>query len=456
MVLDPNEANRSAQVGEAEKQGQIRKAAIASVVGTSIEWYDFFLYGTASALIFPALFFPDSSDFAGKLEAYSTLAVGFAARPVGAAIFGHWGDRIGRKATLIITLLLMGISTALIGVLPGAGTLGLLAPTLLVFLRLVQGIAVGGEWSGSVLLAMEWGDQKKRGLMGSYAQIGVPVGLILGTGGLSLLSAMISPDAFHDWGWRIPFLFSLVMVAIGLWVRLKIIETPMFAEVVKSKRTAKLPVIEVCKRHPKEILLAAGARFAEQMPFYVFTTFVLTYVVDEVGMSETFALNAVMCAAAVELFMLPFFSRLSDHIGRKKVYFAGIIGVGVYGFIYFGLLDTGVAALVFIAILLSLVPHDAMYGPQAALIAESFPTSLRYAGAGIGYQLASVFAGGPAPLIAVILLEKFGTGYAISVFIVFACVVSYLCVRYLPDRSRSDISDDSVYARAGTPLAPAG
>jgi MFS family permease len=292
--------------------------------------------------------------------------------------------------------------------------------------------------------------------MGSYAQIGVPVGLILGTGGLSLLSAMISPDAFHDWGWRIPFLFSLVMVAIGLWVRLKIIETPMFAEVVKSKRTAKLPVIEVCKRHPKEILLAAGARFAEQMPFYVFTTFVLTYVVDEVGMSETFALNAVMCAAAVELFMLPFFSRLSDHIGRKKVYFAGIIGVGVYGFIYFGLLDTGVAALVFIAILLSLVPHDAMYGPQAALIAESFPTSLRYAGAGIGYQLASVFAGGPAPLIAVILLEKFGTGYAISVFIVFACVVSYLCVRYLPDRSRSDISDDSVYARAGTPLAPAG
>jgi MFS family permease len=304
---------------------------------------------------------------------------------------------------------------------------------------------------------MEWGDQKKRGLMGSYAQIGVPVGLILGTGGLSLLSALISPEAFDSWGWRIPFLFSLVMVAIGLWVRLKILETPMFAEVVKSKRTAKLPVIEVIKRHPKEILLAAGARFAEQMPFYIFTTFVLTYVVDEQGMSETFALNAVMCAAAIELFMLPFFSRLSDNVGRKKVYLAGVVGIGVYGFIYFGLLNTGSAALVFIAILLSLVPHDAMYGPQAALIAESFPTSLRYAGAGIGYQLASVFAGGPAPLIAVILLEKFGTAYSISAFILFACVVSYLCVHYLPDRSRSDISDDSVYARkSGAPVASAG
>jgi len=456
MVMDPNEAQRAAQTSDAEKQSQVRKAAVASVVGTSIEWYDFFLYGTASALIFPAVFFPESSDYAGQLESFATLAVGFAARPVGAAIFGHWGDRIGRKATLIITLLLMGISTALIGLLPGADTLGLAAPTLLVLLRLIQGIAVGGEWSGSVLLAMEWGDQKKRGLMGSYAQIGVPVGLILGTGGMSLLSAMMSDSAFQSWGWRIPFVASLVMVAIGLWVRLKILETPMFAEVVKSKSVAKLPVIEVCKRHPKEILLAAGARFAEQMPFYVFTTFVLTYVVSEAELSETFALNAVMCAAAVELFMLPFFSRLSDQIGRKKVYLAGVVGVGVYGFIYFGLLNTGVAALVFVAILLSLVPHDAMYGPQAAMIAESFPTSLRYAGAGIGYQLASVFAGGPAPLIAAILLEETGSGYSIAAFIVFACVVSYLCVKALPDRSRADITDDTVYAKAGSPVAPTG
>ena len=456
MVMDPNEAHRPAQTSEAEKQSQVRKAAFASVVGTSIEWYDFFLYGTAAALIFPGVFFPESSDYAGQLESFATLAVGFAARPVGAAIFGHWGDRIGRKATLIITLLLMGVSTALIGLLPGSDTIGLAAPTLLVFLRLLQGIAVGGEWSGSVLLAMEWGDQKKRGLMGSYAQIGVPVGLILGTGGMSLLSATMSEEAFLGWGWRIPFLASLVMVAIGLWVRLKILETPMFAELVKSKKTAKLPVIEVCKRYPKEILLSAGARFAEQMPFYVFTTFVLTYVVSEAELSETFALNAVMCAAAIELFMLPFFSRMSDQIGRKKVYLAGVVGIGIYGFIYFGMLNTGVAALVFVAILLSLIPHDAMYGPQAAMIAESFPTSLRYAGAGIGYQLASVFAGGPAPLIAAILLEETGSGYSIAAFIVFACVVSYLCVKALPDRSRSDITDDSVYEKARAPVAPTG
>ena len=447
MTLDPNEAQRATAVGEAEKRKMVRKAAVASVVGTSIEWYDFFLYGTAAALVFPAVFFPAASDYAGALASFATLFVGFAARPIGAAIFGHWGDRIGRKATLIVTLLLMGVSTALIGVLPGTDTIGLAAPTLLVVLRLLQGIAVGGEWSGSVLLAMEWGDQKKRGLMGSYAQIGVPVGLLLGTGGLSLLNA-IAPNAFLTWGWRIPFLASIVLVAIGLWVRLSILETPMFAKLVESKTVSKMPVVDVIKRHPKEIALTALSRFAEQMPFYVFTTFVLTYVVsDEVGLSEGFALNAVMAAAALELFMLPFFSHLSDRIGRKRVYLGGVVAIAVWGFIYFGMLNTGSAVLVFLAIFLSLVPHDAMYGPQAALIAESFPTSLRYGGAGIGYQLSSVFAGGPAPLVATFLLHEFGTAYAISGFILFSAVVSFAAVVALPDRSRSDITDDSVYAR---------
>ncbi|MGH3366343.1 MAG: MFS transporter [Nocardioidaceae bacterium] len=458
MVLDPNEAHRTTAASDAEQRSQRRKAALASVVGTSIEWYDFFLYGTASALVFPAVFFPESSEYAGQLESFATLAVGFAARPVGAAIFGHWGDRIGRKATLIVTLLLMGISTAIIGILPGTDTIGIAAPILLVLLRLLQGIAVGGEWSGSVLLAMEWGDQKKRGLMGSYAQIGVPVGLILGTGGLSLLYA-IAPGAFLTWGWRIPFLASLVMVAIGLWVRLRILETPMFAKQVEEKRVEKLPVLEVIKRHPKEIALTSLARFSEQMPFYIFTTFVLSYVVGE-GVSEGFALNSVMAAAALQLISLPLFSHLSDRIGRKKVYNAGIIAMAVWGFVYFGMLNTGSAVLVFIAIFLSLIPHDMQYGPQAALIAESFPTSLRYGGAGIGYQLSSVFAGGPAPLIAVILIENFGSAYAISAFILFSCVVSLVAVIFLPDRSKSDITDDSVYARkpamAGTPRTPTG
>ena len=445
MTLDPNEAERAAAADETERRGQVRKAAVASVVGTSIEWYDFFLYGTASALIFPAVFFPESSEYAGQLESFATLAVGFAARPVGAAIFGHWGDRIGRKATLIVTLLLMGVSTALIGLLPSTETIGMAAPLLLVLLRLLQGIAVGGEWSGSVLLAMEWGDQKRRGLMGSYAQIGVPVGLILGTGGLSALYA-IAPDAFLTWGWRIPFLASLVMVAIGLWVRLRILETPMFAKQVEEKKVEKLPVIEVIKRYPKEIALTSLARFSEQMPFYIFTTFVLTYVVSQ-GISEGFALNAVMAAAALQLISIPLFSHLSDRFGRKRIYNAGIIAIAIYGFVYFGLLNTGSAILVFIAILLSLIPHDMQYGPQAAMIAESFPTSLRYGGAGIGYQLSSVFAGGPAPLIATVLMEEFGTAYAISAFILFSCVVSLAAVIALPDRSKVDITDDSSYAR---------
>jgi MFS family permease len=346
----------------------------------------------------------------------------------------------------------MGVSTALIGVLPGTDTLGIWAPTILVILRLLQGIAVGGEWSGSVLLAMEWGDQKRRGLMGSYAQIGVPVGLILGTGGLSLLNA-IAPDAFLTWGWRIPFLASLVLVAIGLWVRLRILETPMFARLVEQKTVAKMPVVEVVKRHPKEIALTALARFSEQMPFYIFTTFVLSYVVSQ-GVSEGFALNSVMAAAALQLVSLPLFSHLSDRIGRKKVYNAGIITMAVWAFVYFGLLNTGSAVLVFLAIFLSLIPHDMQYGPQAAMIAESFPTSLRYGGAGIGYQLSSVFAGGPAPLLATILLEEFGTAYAIAGFILFSCVVSLAAVILLPDRSRSDITDDKVYARAPRPAAP--
>ncbi|MGH3629135.1 MAG: MFS transporter, partial [Sciscionella sp.] len=313
MTLGNEETDRALQAeGNAgATRTQVRRAALASVIGTTIEWYDFFLYNTAAALIFPAVFFPAASNYAGVMEAFATYAVGFVARPIGAAIFGYWGDRIGRKATLIVTLLVMGICSAAVGVLPGAATIGAAAPLLLVVMRVLQGLAVGGEWSGSVLLTMEWGNQRKRGLLGSAAQVGVPLGLLLGTGGLTLLSSLVSKDAFSSWGWRIPFLFSLVLVIIGLVIRLRILETPMFAKIVASKKTMRRPVTEVIKRHPKEILLSAGLRFSEQMPFYLFTSFVLSYLVVR-GYSKTFLLDAVLVAAAVELFTIPYFARLSD------------------------------------------------------------------------------------------------------------------------------------------------
>jgi MFS family permease len=447
MTHDPNAADQSATADTANHKAQIRKAALASTVGTTIEWYDFFLYNTAAALVFPALFFPASSAYAGRLESFATYAVGFAARPVGAFIFGHYGDRIGRKATLIITLLMMGLATTLVGVLPGADTIGTAtAPLLLVFLRLVQGIAVGGEWSGSVLLSMEWGDQKRRGFMASLPQMGVAFGLILGTGFLYLMSAALSDTQFQNWGWRIPFLFSLVMVAIGLYIRLRILETPMFAQRLKNNEISKLPSMEAISKHWKPILLGALARMSEQAPFYVITAFTLAYLTEEQGHTKTFALAAILSAAAVELVAVPVSGHLSDTVGRKKIYMIGSALTGVYGFVLFWALGS-TAVVAFLAMLVALIPHAMQYGPQAALISEQFPTSLRYAGAGMGYQLASVFAGGPAPLVATFLLAHAGV-YSIAWAILGCSVVTLIAVSLMEDRSHSDITDDATYATA--------
>jgi len=448
MAIGDSEVGRAAQADPVSQRVQVRRAAMASTIGTTIEWYDFFLYNTAAALVFPHLFFPASSAYAGAMQSFATYFVGFAARPIGAAIFGHWGDRIGRKTTLIITLLVMGLGSAAIGILPGTATIGIAAPLLLVLLRVLQGIAVGGEWSGSVLLTMEWGDQNRRGLMGSFAQVGVPVGLVLGTGGMTLLSATMSDEAFNSWGWRVPFLASLVLVAVGLVIRLKILETPMFSKVLEHGKTASAPVAEAIRRHWREILLSAGARFAEQMPFYLFTTFVLIYVVERHHYSKTFVLTAVLVGATVELAAIPYFSNLSDTLGRRRVYMTGAVIAGLYAFPYFAVLTYGGQVLIFIAIVLSMIVHAMMYGPQAALIGESFPTHLRYGGAGLGYQLASVFAGGPAPLVATWLLHETGTPFSISVYIVVAAVVTVVCCLALADRSRVNIDDATVYSRA--------
>jgi metabolite-proton symporter len=450
MTIGDDEVSQAVQADSGTQRTQVRRAAMASTIGTTIEWYDFFLYNTAAALVFPHLFFPESTAYAGAMQSFATYFVGFAARPIGAAIFGHWGDRIGRKTTLIITLLVMGLASAVIGLMPGTATIGVAAPLLLVFLRVLQGLAVGGEWSGSVLLTMEWGDQKRRGLLGSFAQVGVPVGLVLGTGGMTLLSATMSEDAFDSWGWRIPFLASLILVAVGLVIRLRILETPMFAKVLEQGKTASSPVKDAIKHHWREILLSAGVRFAEQMPFYLFTTFVLTYVVQVHHYSKTFILSAVLVGATFELAAIPFFSNLSDSMGRRKVYTAGAVAAGLFAFPYFYVLTHGSAVSIFIVIVLSMIIHAMMYGPQAALIGESFPTHLRYGGAGLGYQLASVFAGGPAPLLATWLLHETGTPYSISIYIVIAAIITVICCLALADRSRVDIEDDANYSRAGT------
>jgi metabolite-proton symporter len=447
VVVGQGEVAPSLEIDSVGQRAQVRRAALASSIGTTIEWYDFFLYNTAAALVFPHLFFPAATPYAGAMASFATYAVGFVARPLGAAIFGHWGDRIGRKATLIVTLLVMGISSAIVGILPGTAAIGGAAPLILVVLRLVQGLAIGGEWSGSVLIAMEWGDQRKRGLLGSFAQLGVPMGLVLGTGGMTVLSATLSPEQFNSWGWRIPFLFSLVLVAVGLLIRLSILETPMFAKLTEERKTARVPVADAIRQHWREILLSAGLRFSEQMPFYLFTTFVLTYVVSRHEFTKTFVLKAVLAGAVCELVAIPLFSHLSDRFGRKRIYLTGAILTGLIAYPYFAVLSHGGAELIFAAVVVSLFIHGLQYGPQAALIAENFPTHLRYGGAGLGYQLASVFAGGPAPLIATWLLHKTATPYAISAYIVFAAVVTVACGLALPNRSRVDIDDAAVYLR---------
>jgi len=423
---------------------QLRKAVIAATVGTTIEWYDFFLYGTAAGLVFGKLYFPNSDPTTATLLAFSTYFVGFAARPIGAAIFGHYGDRIGRKATLIATLMLMGIATFLIAFVPTYDSIGIWGGVTLTVLRAIQGIGVGGEWGGSVLLSMEWTrtGQHNRGFLASWPQWGVPAGLFLST--VIMLGATAwSGDQFLTWGWRVPFVLSIVLVGIGLWIRLGILETPVFQDILAKEKLAKAPVAEVIRKQPKEIILSALLRMSEQAPFYVFTAFVFAYAVGTLKMNRDFILAAVMAAAFVSFFSIPIAGHLSDKIGRKTMYLLGVVTMGIFGFIYFAMVDTATPALVFIAIVLSLIPHDMQYGPQAALIAESFTPNLRYSGASIGYQLASIIAGGPAPLIATWLFATYHTGYAISIYIALCAVISFIATALMPDYTGKDISDNA-------------
>ena len=428
---------------EAEHRAQLRRALIASTVGTTIEWYDFLLYSTVTGLVFGKLFFPKSDPLVGVLEAFAIYTVGFIARPIGAAIFGHYGDRIGRKATLIATLLVTGIATAAVGLVPTYESIGIWGAVILTVIRFIQGIGVGGEWGGSsVLLAMEWArTNKHRGFIASWPQLGGPAGLLLANIAV-LVFSRISGDQFLVWGWRIPFLLSLVMIVIGIYIRLGIMETPVFRRIVAEDRVERVPVIEVIKRQPRSIILSALARMAEQAPAYIYLAFVFAYGTQVIHQDRDFLLACLICAGIVSLFTVPFAGHLSDRIGRKRMYIIGAVLTGLFGFAYFAMLNTAVPVLIFIAIVLSFVPHDLLYGPQAALIAECFTPRLRYSGSSIGYQLSSVISGGPAPLIATALLAATGSGYTIALYILFCAIVSIVAAALMPDYTNKDISEE--------------
>ncbi|MFJ4688728.1 MFS transporter [Streptomyces sp. NPDC088789] len=449
----------------------LKRIVGASLIGTTIEWYDFFLYGSAAALVFNELFFPDSDPLVGTLLSFLTYAVGFAARPLGALVFGHYGDRLGRKKLLVLSLLLMGGATFAIGLLPTHATVGSAAPVLLTVLRLVQGFALGGEWGGAVLLVSEHGDARRRGFWASWPQTGAPAGQLLATGVLSFLTAVLSDAAFTSWGWRVPFLLSGVLVVVGLWIRLSVDESPVFqqalaqAEARKSEarksearkgeaRTSgsaaeRMPLVSVLRHHWRDVLVAMGARMAENISYYVITAFILVYATTSAGFSRQAALNAVLIGSAVHFAVIPLWGALSDRIGRRPVYLLGAAGVGLWMFPFFALIDTASFGNILLAITVGLVLHGAMYAPQAAFFSELFATRMRYSGASIGAQFSSVVAGAPAPLIATALLADHDSSTPIALYVIAAAVLTLIAVGVAKETRDRDLNDIGPSADAG-------
>ncbi|HLI09942.1 MAG TPA: MFS transporter [Ktedonobacteraceae bacterium] len=422
----------------------------ASTLGTAIEWFDFFLYGFLAVTVFPTVFFPQLDPFAGIIASFTTNFVGFAARPLGGAFFGWFGDRIGRQSTLVATLLLIGTTTIMMGTLPGYVTIGIAAPILLFVLRFLQGLGVGGEWGGAVLLAMEYGDDRHRGFWTSWPQTGVPLGLALSALSVLLFRSLYPSVAFQSIGWRIPFLLSAMLVIVGLYIRLRILETPRFARVKAEKRESQAPLIDAFRYHWREVVLSALARSGEQAPFYIFTTFVLSYAVETLKLETLLLYTGFIVAALIAILTIPAFSALSDRIGRRRWSLIGAVMVGAFAFPYFLLLNTRNPLLVVIAIALSLgLCHAWLYGPQAALIAERFSTKLRYTGTSLGYQLASIIAGGPAPIIATYLLanrEALAPGYPgfvlIAAYIIIMAGISLIAILLLKEYAGGAPAED--------------
>ncbi|MGW3357533.1 MFS transporter [Streptomyces bungoensis] len=447
-------------------RGGIARIVAASLIGTTIEWYDFFLYGSAAALVFNTQFFPTADPLVGTLIAFITYAIGFVARPLGGVVFGHFGDKIGRKRLLVLSLLMMGGATFAMGLLPTYGSIGVGAPILLTVLRLVQGFALGGEWGGAVLIVSEHGGAEHRGFWASWPQAGAPGGNLLATGVLALLAAVQSDAAFLSWGWRVPFLLSGVLVMIGLWIRISVTESPVFlaaqakaeAEAAKgAKETA--PVVQVFRRSWREVLSAIGTRFGENISYYILTSFILVYVTVHLELPKSTALNAVLIGSAVHFVTIPLWGALSDRIGRRPVTLIGSAGMALWAFAFFGIVDSRSSAEITLAVIAGLLLHGAMYGPQAAFISEMFDTRVRYSGASMGAQLASIVAGALAPIIAVDLLKNYGSATPISVYLCAAALVTTLTVavtretrgRDLTRAETEDAADPAPAVTAGDP-----
>jgi MHS family shikimate/dehydroshikimate transporter-like MFS transporter len=420
---------------------QARTVVAASFIGTSIEWYDFFLYGTAAALVFNRLFFPGESPIAGTLASFAVFAAGFAARPIGGIIFGHFGDRLGRKKILILTLLMMGGATFLMGALPSYAQVGVLAPILLVVLRLIQGIALGGEWGGAVLMSTEHAPAHRRGFYGSFPNAGAPFGLLLATGAFALMS-QLPADAFDAWGWRLPFLASIFLVALGLVIRFRVNESPAFEKVKAMGEVRRVPLFDAIKHHWRNILLSLGVCIAPLLTFYMFATFGITYGTTTLKLSRNDVLLALSVAAFFEIFAIPFAAFVSDLIGRRKVFIFGASALAVLAFPIFWLMNNGgffgFAAAMFVGLV---IVHAAMFGPLGALFVEMFSARSRYSGASLGYQLGGILGGGFAPLILTALLAATGgQSWAICVYLVFAGVVTVVCTLFV----RMDKADQAI------------
>jgi MHS family shikimate/dehydroshikimate transporter-like MFS transporter len=414
------------------------RVVAASFVGTAIEWYDFFLYGTAAALVFPRLFFPQADPVAGQLAALGTYAVGFVARPVGGVLFGHYGDRFGRKAALVATLVLVGLSTCAMGLLPTYEVAGAWAPVLLVALRFVQGLGVGGEWAGAVLLVVEHGSSRGRGFLASWVQAGAPVGLLLATAAFGAAS-QLPEDDFLAWGWRIPFLLGVVLTGVGLFLRTRVLESPLFERAAREA-PATPPLVEVLRQHPRNVLLAMGARVAENGYYYFFTVFGLSYGAGYLGLPRDLLLTGVLLGAGAHLIATPLFGALSDRVGRRPVYLGGAVFLAAYAFPFFWLMGTRETGWVWAALVGGMVGHAAMYGPQAAFLAELFGTRVRYTGASLGYQLAAPLSGGLAPLVAYALLGwSEGNPWPVGVYLMGLAAVTVVAVTLAAETHRRDL-----------------